>query len=205
MSKYVEMEGKTVDEAIESALSALGVSKDDVEIEVLEEGKKGMLGFGSKSARVRVTVVDNIEEKIFDFLQPIFDKLQIEAEVQIELDEDNLSIKMNGEDVGILIGKRGETLDSIQYLLSLVINKNRDNYIKVNMDICDYRKKREETLIGLANRLADRVKKFKKSVTLEPMNPYERRIIHSTLQNDNSVQTYSVGDEPNRRVVVKLK
>ena len=97
-----------------------------------------MLGFGSKSARVRVTVVDNIEEKIFDFLQPIFDKLQIEAEVQIEMDEDNLSIKMNGEDVGILIGKRGETLDSIQYLLSLVINKNRDNYIKVNMDICSY-------------------------------------------------------------------
>jgi spoIIIJ-associated protein len=131
--------------------------------------------------------------------------MKVKAEIELSENDDSVILNIKGNDIGILIGRRGETLDSIQYLTSLVINKDNDDYKRVVVDVENYRMKREETLINLANRLADRVIKYRKNITLEPMNPYERRVIHSTLQNNNSVRTYSVGDEPNRKVVITMK
>jgi spoIIIJ-associated protein len=140
-----------------------------------------------------------------NFLLDVFDKMDVDADVEAQEDEDSVLLKVVGKDSGIIIGRRGETLDSLQYLASLVVNKGNCEYKRVVIDIENYRQKREETLVKLANRLADRVVKFRKSVTLEPMNPYERRIIHSTLQNNKYVKTFSVGDEPNRKVIIGLK
>ena len=131
--------------------------------------------------------------------------MKVNADVSVEEKDDSILIKIEGEDIGIVIGRRGETLDSLQYLTSLVVNKSKENYKRVVIDIENYRQKREETLVKLANKLADRVMKYKKNITLEPMNPYERRVIHSSLQNHKYVQTYSVGDEPNRKVIITLK
>jgi len=121
------------------------------------------------------------------------------------LSEDTISLKIEGDDIGIIIGRRGETLDALQYLTSLVVNRSKEGYKRIVIDVENYRKKREEILIRLANRLADRVIKYKKNITLEPMNPYERRVIHSCLQNHKYVETYSVGEEPNRKVIIALK
>jgi spoIIIJ-associated protein len=131
--------------------------------------------------------------------------MKVNADVLVEENDDSVLIKIEGDDIGIVIGRRGETLDSLQYLTSLVINKSKEDYKRVVIDIENYRQKREDTLVKLANRLADRVMKYKKNITLEPMNPYERRVIHSSLQNHKYVQTYSIGDEPNRKVIITLK
>jgi len=204
--KFVEKVDRTVAEAISSALSELKTTRDNVDIEILEEPSKGLFGlFGSKPAKVRVTLKENIEEKAVKFLRDVINSMGIDASFNTKLLDNNLHIDIIGKDSAILIGRRGQTLDSLQYLVSLVVNNNKEEYIRVILDTENYRKKREQTLVRLANKLAYKVKKYKKDVKLEPMNPYERRIIHSALQRDPDVGTRSEGEEPNRRIVVFLK
>lgn len=206
MSYSIEKTAKSVQEAISLALDELKADKDNVDIEVLDEGNKGIFGLiGNKMARVKVTLRETGGEKAKNFLLDVFEKMNVKADIQTTEDEDSLLLKINGKDIGIIIGRRGETLDALQYLTSLVVNKDKEIYKRVVLDIENYRQKREETLVKLANRLADKVVKYKKNITLEPMNPYERRIIHSSLQNHKYIETYSIGDEPNRKVVITLK
>jgi spoIIIJ-associated protein len=206
MTNSVEKTAKTVEDAINIALSELNASEEDVDIEIIDKGVKGIFGLiGSKQARVRVTIKESMADKAKEFLMEVFQKMDVDADVLTQEDKESVTIKITGDNIGILIGRRGETLDSLQYLTSLVVNKNKQNYKRVIIDIENYRQKRKETLIKLANKLAERVVKYKKSITLEPMNPYERRIIHSSLQNHKYVETHSIGDEPNRKVMITLK
>jgi len=206
LQKSVTKEAKTVDEAIRLACEALDTDIDNVDVEIISEGNKGILGIiGNKNAIVKVTQKVTVDDVIVDFLKPIFEKMDITANLEITHEEDSITVRLTGDDIGIVIGRRGETLDALQYLLSLVVNRRSEEYIRVIMDVADYRKKREETLVRLAKRVADKVTKYRKNVTLEPMNPYERRIIHSTLQNHKNVETQSTGEEPNRKVVVRYK
>lgn len=200
--KFVEKSGKSVEEALRLALIDLEVSRDQVEIEVLEEGSKGFLGIGAKETRIRVTKKNDVIETARNFLSNILNQMSINAKLEIEQNDEVLSINMIGEDMAILIGKRGQTLDSLQYLVSLVVNKEREDYLRVVLDTENYRAKRKETLEALAEKLASKVKKSRKNVILEPMNPYERRIIHSALQNNPSVSTKSEGEEPYRKVII---
>lgn len=205
MSHSVEKTGKTVQEAINLALEELQVELEDVDVSVLDEGSKGIFGIGGKMARVCVALKDSRSDKAKGFLEDVFTKMGVDVNVDVTEDEESMMLKVNGKDSGIIIGRRGETLDALQYLTSLVANKNREEYKRVTIDIENYRQKREETLVRLAGRLAERVVRYRKNVTLEPMNPYERRIIHSSLQNNKLVETYSVGEEPNRKVVITLR
>lgn len=200
--KFVEKSGKSVEEALRLALIDLEVSRDQVEIEILEEGSKGFLGIGAKETRIRVTKKNDVNETARNFLSNILNQMSISAKLEIEQNDEVLSINMIGEDMAILIGKRGQTLDSLQYLVSLVVNKEREDYLRVVLDTENYRAKRKETLEALAEKLASKVKKSRKNVILEPMNPYERRIIHSALQNNPSVSTKSEGEEPYRKVII---
>lgn len=200
---------KTVGEAIDIALEELGVSETDIQVEVLEEPSKGLFGIiGTKDAVVKVTVINDPVEITENFLNRILSAMKVKGNVLVRREDSCLKVEIvniNSSDMGIVIGKRGNTLDAIQYLLSLSVNRNRDDYIKVIVDIKGYRKKREETLIRLANRMAEKSKYSKRPVKLEPMNPYERRIIHSALQNVSGIATYSEGEEPYRRVVIQAK
>ena len=206
MSRSIVKEAKSVDEAVRLACEELDIARENADIEIIDEGSKGILGFiGNKNAVVRVTEKAEIKEIVTEFLTPIFDKMEIKTDIDIKQSENGINIRLAGDDIGIVIGRRGETLDALQYLLSLVINKNMEGYVRVILDGADYRKKREETLVRLANRVAEKVSKTHKNLTLEPMNPYERRIIHSTLQNHKYVDTQSIGEDPNRRVVVRYK
>jgi spoIIIJ-associated protein len=200
--KFVEKSGKSVEEALRLALIELEASRDQVEIEVLEEGSKGFLGIGAKETRIKVSKKNDVNEIAKNFLKSILDEMNIDAKIETNQVEDAININIIGEDMAILIGKRGQTLDSLQYLVSLVVNKNRDHYLRVVLDTENYRAKRKETLESLAEKLASKVKKSRKNVILEPMNPYERRIIHSTLQNNPNVSTKSEGEEPYRKVVI---
>lgn len=206
MAQFVQKEGKTIEAAIEEALSELNIDKEDAEIEVLDEGSKRLFGLiGGRNAVVRVSKKESYDEVVRGFLKPILNAMGLEEEIEVVMDGDTLTVKLSADNIGILIGRRGETLDALQYLLGLVVNKNSDKFIRVTLDVGNYREKREETLVKLAKRLADKVSKTRKNMTLEPMNPYERRIIHATLQNYKSVETYSIGDEPNRKVVIKYR
>jgi spoIIIJ-associated protein len=204
---WKEFTAKTVDEALTNAMIELGTTADNLEYEVIEKESSGFLGMFGKPAKIRVREKDTVENKAKRFLKDVFGAMGIPAETEIVYDEQNttMDINIHGDDMGVLIGKRGQTLDSIQYLVSLVINKNCDNYIKVKLDTENYRARRKETLENLAKNIAFKVKKTRKPVSLEPMNPYERRIIHSTLQNDKFVETYSEGEEPYRKVVINIK
>ncbi len=209
MSYSIEKTGKTVQEAIAAALSELNLSENDVDIEVLDEGSKGIFGIiGSKVARIKASVKEEENNRCdiaSDFLCTILNNMEVEAEISVSEDEENIVVDVNGDDIGIIIGRRGETMDALQYLTSLVVNKGYEDYKRVILNVENYRQKREETLVKLANRLAEKVVKYKKPVTLEPMNPYERRIIHSSLQGHKYVETYSTGEEPKRKVVITLK
>ncbi|NLY85405.1 MAG: protein jag [Tissierellia bacterium] len=200
---------KTIDDAVSEALSELNVSKEDVKIEILEEPSKGLFGLiGGKDAVVKVTVVYDPVEIAENFISKLLASMNIRAVAVVKKEEDFIKVNItdiNSTDMGILIGKRGNTLDSVQYLLSLVLNKKKDKYIKVLVDVEGYRAKREETLIRLANKMAEKARYSRRTVKLEPMNPYERRIIHSALQNMDGITTYSEGDEPYRRVVIQYK
>lgn len=205
--KVIEMTGRTVEEALKNALNELKITEDKVEVEVLDAGNKGFLSLiGARLAKIRVKVKRDYIYEAKNFIRDVLNSMEIKAEIKIEEEDNIIKIFLTGPDMGILIGYRGETLDSLQYLISLVINKGHDGeYKRVVLDTENYRIKREETLKRLARRIADKVRRTGKSVKLEPMNPYERRVIHSALQNDFYVKTYSEGDEPFRRVVVDLK
>ena len=202
----IEKYGKTEQEAIESALKELGATRDEVEIEILEESSRGLFGLiGGKQARVKVTKKYNYGEEAKNFITKIFDKMNVQVDIEVEEDDDNVRIDLRGENMGLLIGHRGETLDSLQYLTSLVVNKGKENYKRILLDTENYRQKRKKALERLAKRLAQKVKRTGRRVVLEPMNPYERRILHSTLQDHPHVVTYSEGEEPYRKVVITLK
>ena len=207
--EYKEFTGKTVEDAITNATVSLGVTSDQVKYEVIEEGSTGFLGIGSKDAVIKVVIssYEDPKEVANEFLKDVFAAMQLEVNITMELDEtDNtLSIDLAGPEMGVLIGKRGQTLDSLQYLTNLAVNRSSEKYTRVKIDTEDYRRRRKDTLENLAKNMASKVKRTKKAVTLEAMNPYERRIIHSALQNDNNVTTHSEGEEPYRYVVITLK
>ena len=200
--KTLVMTGKTVDDALEAALNELGVSKEDVNVNIIEEGSKGFLGIGNKEAKIEVTLKNNPKAIAVSFLEGLFKTWGEDVEVVAKMEDDVLCVELKGENMGIIIGKRGETLDAIQHLTSLNVNNNSDDFVKVSVDTENYREKRNQTLAELSKKLAVRVAKTRKNLTLEPMNSYERRIIHATLQDDKYVTTYSVGQSPNRKVVI---
>jgi len=205
--RIIEFTGKTVDDAKKNALIELKIAEDKIKIQVLEEGSKGFFKIiGTKPARIKVTIKRDYIYEANKFLQDVLNCMDIKAEITIKEESNIINISLTGQNMGILIGYRGETLDSLQYLLSLIINKGHElEYKRVVLDTENYRLKREETLQRLAEKMGSRVKRSGKYIKLEPMNPYERRIIHSSLQNDPYINTYSEGEEPYRRVVVDLE
>ncbi len=205
--EFITISEKTVNDAITVACQKLSVTSDKLEYEIIEEGSTGFLGFNSKPAIIKARVKTSIEDKAKIFLKDVFEAMNLIVIVDAKFNEyeNSLDIDLSGEEMGVLIGKRGQTLDSLQYLVSLVVNREVENYIRVKIDTENYRQRRKETLENLAKNISYKVKRSKRSVSLEPMNPYERRIIHSSLQNDKFVTTHSEGEEPFRRVVVTLK
>lgn len=204
--KSIEVEGKTVEEALDKALNELCLTKDSVSVEVLEHGSKGVFNvIGVKHAKIRVTSKYNYIEEARKFISTILKSMELNAEINIVEENDTIKINLTGNNMGLIIGYRGETLDSIQYLLSLVVNRHYElAHKKVILDTENYRSKREETLKEVALKRASIVKKSGKIYKFEPMNPYERRIIHSALQDNAYVNTYSEGKEPFRRVFIEL-
>ena len=265
--EYIEVSGKTVDEALTNALVKLETTSDKVEYEVVSKGSNGFLGIGAKPAVIRArrkqesaepaaeSIIKNtiktespvkkeekqtapekkeevkspveetkvqevkpesktevmsdeeIERRIRTFLADMFKAMDMEVEVKIYfyMMDDSVEVVLLGNNMGVLIGKRGQTLDSIQYLISLVVNKGKEKYVRIKVDTENYRSRRKETLENLAKNIAYKVKRTKRPVSLEPMNPFERRVIHSALQGDRYVETHSEGEEPFRHVVVTLK
>ena len=204
---FIEVSAKTYDEAVTDALVKLGATSDQVEIEVIDKGSSGFLGIGAKPVKIKVTKTLTPETYLRKFLSDIFNAMKLEVEILIQIDEDsrNIDVELKGNDMGVLIGKRGQTLDSLQLLANNAVHKNFETYYKVKIDTENYRVRRKETLDNLAKNIAYKVKRTKRPVALEPMNPFERRVIHSTLQNDKFVTTHSEGEEPYRHVVVTLK
>lgn len=204
---FIEVSAKTVDDAITEASIQLGTTSDKIEVEIVEKGSSGFLGIKSKPAVIRARKKNDAEGNVREFLGKVFEAMGMEVELEVKQDEENklMEVELKGSDMGILIGKRGQTLDSLQYLTNLAVNKHSENYIKVKLDTEDYRKRRKETLENLAKNIAYKVKRTKRPVSLEPMNPFERRVIHSALQNDKYVETHSEGEEPFRHIVVTLK
>lgn len=205
--EFIEVTAKTVDDAITESLVQLGTTSDKIEYEVIEKGSNGFLGIGSKMAKIRVRKKSDVEDYVRDFLEDVFHAMDMKVEIMITKSEDgkNVDVELKGDEMGVLIGKRGQTLDSLQYLTNLAVGKQVNEYVKVKLDTEDYRKRRKETLENLARNIAYKVKRTKRPVSLEPMNPFERRVIHSALQNDRYVSTHSEGEEPYRHVVVTLK
>ena len=204
---YQNFSAKTVADAITEACKVLGVTSEKLEYEVVEEGSAGFLGIGAKNAVISAKVKSSITDKAKIFLNDVFAAMNMTVVINAEYKEEEreLSIDLSGDDMGVLIGKRGQTLDSLQYLVSLIVNKESTDYIRVKVDTENYRKRRQDTLENLAKNIAFKVKRTKRTVSLEPINPYERRIIHSALQNDKFVTTHSEGEEPFRHVVVTMK
>jgi hypothetical protein len=254
MARVIEIEAETVDQALYMGLEQLKLSIDEIEMEVLDYGKKGFIGIGSKPAKVRLTErseavipdfvlnkdkpkeraprrerkerprrehreegqqmlkepyfpegTEFVENEVTSFLSGLMQLMQVEGTIKAAETENGLLVNLEGPDMGVLIGRRGETLDAIQYLSSLVYNKEKEDYHRVTIDTENYRKKRELTLIKLARKMAGQVARTGRKVVLEPMSPFERRIIHSALQNDKLVTTYSEGEEPNRHVIIDKK
>jgi len=224
--KTVEKIASTVENAIESGLLELGVKRDQAKIEILEEGgRKGFLGlFGMKMARVRISSLENLKDGLKNadeastsgtgeeagelacrFLQEMIDAMDVKASFEVVKKDEQHTVNISGEELGMLIGRRGDTLEAIQFLTNLAVSKMMNERKRVIVDIEGYRKRREETLARLANKLADKARKTGSRVVLEPMSPQERRMIHVALQDDSTVVTYSEGQEPNRRVVISPK
>jgi spoIIIJ-associated protein len=204
---FTEFSAKTVDDAITEACKSLSITSDKLDYEVVEEGSSGFLGIGSKDAVIKARVKSSTTDVAKAFLNDVFAAMNMTVVIDTKYDAVNreIEIDLSGDDMGVLIGKRGQTLDSLQYLVSLVVNKSSDEYIRVKVDTEDYRNRRKETLENLAKNMSFKVKRTRRPLSLEPMNPYERRIIHSALQNDSYVTTHSEGEEPYRHVVVTLK
>ena len=205
--EYIEISAKSVDEALTEASIKLGIPSSEIDYEVIEKGSAGFLGIGSKNAVIKARKKFTIEDSVKEFLESVFHAMDMTVEIVVKVNETDklIEVEIKGDDMGILIGKRGQTLDSLQYLTNLAVNKHSENYYKVKVDTEDYRKRRKDTLENLAKNIAYKVKRTKRPVALEPMNPFERRVIHSALQNDRFVTTHSEGEEPYRHVVVTLK
>ena len=205
--EYTKFSAKTVNDAITEACKALGVTSDKRDYKVVEEGSNGFLGIGAKDAQIEAAVKNSVSDVASDFLKDVFAAMNIIVVVDVKYNAENneMNIDLSGDDMGVLIGKRGQTLDSLQYLVSLVVNKGNEDYIRVKVDTENYRERRKSTLENLAKNMAYKVKRTRRPLHLEPMNPYERRIIHSALQNDKFVTTHSEGEEPYRHVVITLK
>lgn len=205
--EFIEVSAKTVDDAITEASIKLGTTSDKIEVEVIEKGSTGFLGIKSKPAIIKARKKNDTVDNIREFLENVFSAMNMEVTIEIKKAEDDkvYEVELSGKEMGLLIGKRGQTLDSLQYLTNLAINKHSDGYIKVKLDTEDYRQRRKDTLENLAKNIAYKVKRTKRPVSLEPMNPFERRVIHSALQGDRYVETHSEGEEPFRHVVVTLK
>lgn len=205
--EFREFTGKTEEDALTEAKIALGATTDEIEYEVIEKGTTGFLGIGSKPAVIKARKKGSIEDVARTFLSDVFGAMNMEVEIIINVDESDrmMDIELKGYNMGLLIGKRGQTLDSLQQLTNLAVNKKSDSYYRVKLDTENYRKRRKDTLENLAKNIAYKVKRTKRPVSLEPMNPFERRVIHSALQNDRYVTTHSEGEEPYRHVVVALK
>lgn len=206
MIKETTVSAKTVELAVEEGAAKLGYGVDKVAYEVIEEGRKGILGIGSSNAVVRVYHEETPAEKAFDFVKTMLDNMGINADISLtEETEDSALISINGDDLGILIGKHGDVLDAVQYLATLAANKDLKDFYRIAVDVEGYREKRAETLRSLARRMAERVLKTRRNYTLEPMNAYERRIIHSEIQQIDGVTTYSVGQDSDRKIVISLE
>ena len=205
--EFIKISAKNLDEAITQALIRLEITSDQLEYEVIDKGSSGILGIGSRPAVIQAKRKFSLEGSAKDFLQEVLKTMGMEVEIGVIFDpvEKAMDIDLKGDDMGILIGKRGQTLDSLQYLTSLVVNKYSEEYVRVKLDIENYRERRKETLETLAKNISYKVKRTKRAVALEPMNPYERRVIHSALQGDRFVLTRSEGEEPFRHVVISLK
>ena len=204
MTKSIEVSGKTEDEAIQSALEQLGLTRDDVSVEIVERAKTGFLGLKNSPAVVKVLyeAKESRTERVEDFLTGLFARMDIDAKLETTEEEGAINVAMTGSDPGALIGRRGETLDAIQRITNYVVNRGGAGRVRVNLDAENYRQRRNETLETLAERMAGKVIKYRRNMTLDPMNAYERHVIHTALQEHENISTYSVGNEPNRRVVV---
>ena len=200
-----EKTAKSIDEAKALALAELGIEESEAEITVLEEASKGFLGIVRKDAKVAVEAKDTNAVVAKTFLSQLFSSMGLDVDVAAKSDDETLNVDMSGEHMGVIIGKRGDTLDALQYLTSLVVNHESEERVRVILDTENYREKRHDALIALANRLADKVEKSGRKYTLEPMNPYERRIIHSSLQSNDAKTTFSVGEDPYRKIVIAPK
>jgi spoIIIJ-associated protein len=203
--KMVEAVGKTVEEAIEMGLQQLGAPREEVEIEVLEVGSRGFLGLGAKQARVRLLWRQDVARVATEFLAEVFRLLGVNARTEVSEKDGYVYIGCRGRGLGVLIGRRGETLDALQYLVNLVVGRRVGRRARIILDVENYRRRREDTLIRLARRLSEKVKRTGSRIVLEPMNPHERRIIHMALQGDDQVYTFSEGEEPFRKVVIALR
>lgn len=228
MLKSIEVTGKTEDEAVASALAQLGLDRDDVQVEIVERAKSGFLGLGSSPAVVKVSYeAEELEEpeikqsakaapspavtpeagskeaQVESFVRGLLEHMGAKADIEVSPRENGgLSVRLSGDNMGAIIGRRGETLDAIQHLANYAVNRGSEKRLHINVDAENYRSKREESLVHLARKMADKAVKYHRSMTLEPMNSYERHIIHTALQDYEGVSTSSTGTEPNRRVVV---
>ena len=203
----IEVLAKTYDEAVTDALIKLGSTSDQVEIEVIDKGSAGFVGIGAKPVKIKVTKKLTPESFLKKFLSDIFEAMHLNVEIILKADEEAhcIDIELKGEEMGVLIGKRGQTLDALQLLANNAAHKNFETYYKVKLDTENYRLRRKETLENLAKNIAYKVKRTKHSISLEPMNPFERRVIHSALQNDRYVITHSEGEDPFRHIVISYK
>jgi spoIIIJ-associated protein len=204
--RQVTATGQTVEEAVESALAQLQTTRDRTEISIIDEGKKGLFGiFGSRPAVVKVSVkIDPIEEAK-KFIQDVSRNMGVSVQIESFQEGKHVHFTLSGEKIALLIGKRGQTLNSLQYLTQLVLNRYSEQYLTVMLDAEDYRKRRNETLVQLAERLAEKAIKTGKNVALEPMPSYERKVIHTALANNKKIKTYSDGTEPYRYIVIAPK
>lgn len=204
--REVVKSARTIKEAIDGALSELNLREDEVEVEILEEPNKGLFGLlGAKDARVRVKEIETPEKKAVVLLKEIFNCMKLQVNINTTDLEGYTKINLSGPDLGILIGRRGDTLDALQYYINLAANRKTEKRTRFVIDIEGYRQRREDTLHKLAFRLADKAKRKGKDIVLEPMNPHERRIIHTALQDHRDVFTYSEGEEPYRKIVIAPK
>ena len=205
MVKYIEAKGDTLEAALENACKELGCSRDDLaSYEMVQMPKAGFLGIGRQQAIVKVEYRTSPASRAEEFLAGLLERFGTPAEMSVteNYEEKTINIQLSGDNMGAVIGHRGDTLDALQYLTSIVANREEDDRWRITVDTENYRAKREDTLEALAQKTAQKALKYKKAVALEPMNPHERRIIHAALQDVEGVTTYSTGSEPNRKVIV---
>ncbi|MFC5406726.1 RNA-binding cell elongation regulator Jag/EloR [Cohnella soli] len=204
--KMLVASGKTIEEAVRSGLAQLGVKEDRVNITVLEQPSKGLFGLiGAREAKVQLELLPDGVEEAISFLRAVSEAMELTVSVEREDEGESIRINISGSDLGILIGRRGQTLDSLQYLANIVANRHSDHHLRIVLDAEQFRERRRQTLEALSERMASRVVRTRKEIVLEPMSSQERKIIHARLQANPNVKTYSQGDEPNRRIVIALK